>query len=102
MRYCSNCGAEINENADVCLNCGCSVRRKSDSNDGLIIVIKIFLIIGCIASGWAIIPLAWLIPITVSIFGRLDRGEPVGTGLKVASLLLVNLVAGICLLVMDD
>lgn len=27
--YCRNCGKEINEGADICLNCGCSVRKKA-------------------------------------------------------------------------
>lgn len=26
MKYCSNCGAEINEGAAVCVKCGCAVR----------------------------------------------------------------------------
>ena len=25
--YCSNCGAEINDNAVVCVKCGCAVKR---------------------------------------------------------------------------
>lgn len=102
MKYCSNCGAELNDDINECPNCGQIVKKKAESNEGLIIVIKIFLILGCISVGWAIIPLAWAIPITVSIFGKLERGEPVGTGLKVASLILVNLVAGICLLCLED
>ena len=26
--YCSNCGAEINDNAVVCVKCGCAVKRQ--------------------------------------------------------------------------
>lgn len=29
MKYCSNCGAEIDENAVICVKCGCAVRGKS-------------------------------------------------------------------------
>ena len=28
MVYCRNCGAQINENAAVCLNCGCAVTQE--------------------------------------------------------------------------
>ena len=31
MKYCSNCGAEVNENAAVCVKCGCALK----SNDAL-------------------------------------------------------------------
>ncbi len=27
--YCSNCGAEINDNAVVCVKCGCAVNRPA-------------------------------------------------------------------------
>lgn len=32
MKYCSNCGAEVNENAAVCVKCGCALK----SNDALV------------------------------------------------------------------
>lgn len=28
--YCSNCGKELNENADFCVNCGVMVKRKTN------------------------------------------------------------------------
>jgi|SRR5690554_4622360 len=28
MKYCSNCGNQVNENQDVCLNCGVSLKPK--------------------------------------------------------------------------
>lgn len=28
MKYCSNCGAEIDENAVICVKCGCAVQGK--------------------------------------------------------------------------
>ena len=31
MKYCSNCGAEVNENAAVCVKCGCALK----TNDAL-------------------------------------------------------------------
>lgn len=108
MKYCQSCGAEVHENAIVCTKCGCSLSQQEKKvagkkeNDGLAIASKIFLILGCIVQGWLLIPLAWCLPITISICGRMNRGEPVGTGLKVCSLLFVNLIAGILLLCRSD
>ena len=28
MKFCKNCGSEVNEKADVCVNCGCSLKKK--------------------------------------------------------------------------
>ncbi len=105
MKYCVHCGAEIHDEAVVCVKCGRSVEAPKTTavkDDTMSIVIKVFLILGCIAQGWAIIPLAWCLPITISVFNRLKNNKPIGTGLKVCSLLFVNLIAGICLLCMDD
>lgn len=108
MSYCPHCGNEINEEAVVCVSCGCSVERQlpakagSKKDDTLITVTKVFLIIACVVQGWMIVPLAWCIPMTVSIFKKLKNGEPIGTGLKVCTLIFVSLVSGICLLCMEE
>ncbi|MBO5369175.1 MAG: DUF4234 domain-containing protein [Clostridia bacterium] len=42
MKYCSTCGAEVNEGAAVCIKCGCAIQksnapaRKLKTNKGLI------------------------------------------------------------------
>lgn len=105
MKYCSHCGAQIMDDAVVCIHCGCATASNTTApkkDDTLETIVKVMLILGCIAEGWLIIPLAWCIPITVTIFKRFKTGEPIGTGLKICSLLFVNLIAGICLLCMDD
>ena len=106
MKYCTHCGAEIYEEAVICIHCGCSVRTEApivkQKDNTLETIVKTMLILGCISLGWMVIPLAWCIPITVAIFRRLNNGEPIETGLKVCALLFVNLIAGICLLCMDD
>ena len=105
MKYCSHCGAQVEDAAVVCVSCGCSVAQNNaaeNTNNTLATVVKVFLIIGCVATGWAIIPLAWCIPITVSIWKKLGAGQPIGTGMKVCTLLFVSLIAGICLLCMKD
>lgn len=32
MKYCQNCGAEVNENAVACIKCGCSIQPEHESN----------------------------------------------------------------------
>ena len=76
--------------------------KQDGESDTLDTVIKVFLIIGCITQGWMLLPLAWCLPITISIFNRMRDKKPIGTGLKVCSLLFVSLVAGICLLCRNE
>lgn len=107
MKYCSKCGKEIMEEAVVCPGCGCLVENtqlKSTSDSGLKIAAKIFMILGTIGLGIScfLIPLAWCIPMTVVYFSKTKKGEPVGTGFKVCSLLFVNTIAGILMLCDKD
>ena len=106
MRFCQKCGKEIMDEAVICPGCGCSVTREVEKTDGgkdgLATAAKIFLILGCIAQGWMLLPLAWCLPITISACGKMKRGEPVGTGLKVCALLFVSLLGGILLLCRSD
>ena len=32
-KFCSNCGKELKENQDVCLNCGVSVKKTNNNNN---------------------------------------------------------------------
>ena len=108
MKFCVHCGNEIHEEAVVCVKCGRSVEptkpaaAKNSGDDTMAVVAKVFLVLGCISQGWLLLPLAWCLPITISVFHALRDKRPVGTGLKVCTLLFVNLIAGICLLCMDD
>lgn len=107
MKFCVHCGAEIFDEAVVCVKCGRSVETQkviqpAQKDDTLPMIIKIFLILGCVSQGWLIIPLLWCIPITVSVFNAFRDNRPIGTGLKICTLLFVNLIAGICLLCMSD
>lgn len=64
---------------------------------------KVFMILSCIFGAmFYLIPLAWMIPMTVTLFGKLKRGEPIGVGFKICTLLFVNLIAGILLLCMPE
>ena len=52
--FCSNCGAEVNENAVVCVKCGCAVNRTApvvnvngSSKDWLVTLLLCFFV-GCL------------------------------------------------------
>lgn len=55
MKYCKNCGSQIEDEAVVCVSCGCSTATqpaKSETSSTLKLIAKIFMILGCIAFGW--------------------------------------------------
>ena len=105
MKFCQKCGREIVDEAVICPGCGCAIsaeKKEKGGNDGLAVASKIFLILGCVLQGCFLLPLAWCLPITISVCGRMNRNEPVGVGLKVCSLLFVSLIGGILLLCRFD
>ena len=115
MKFCTRCGAELDDNAEVCSNCGCPTElfrpaqnvqqpqaAVSSHSSGLDTAIKVFMILGCIAAAFAfLIPLIWAIPMTVHAFRKINDGEPMGVGFKVCTLLFLNMIEGIRLLVRD-
>ncbi len=120
-KYCVNCGGEMPADAQICPACGYNqnsfVRSgppqnsytyqnrepvSSDREYTLKTIVKIFMVLGCIGFGWLIIPLFWCIPLTVSVFNKFKTGEEITVGTKICVLLFVNMIAGICLLCMDD
>ena len=105
MKYCRKCGAQIEDNAAFCPNCGEPVEQQKASGQydpTLVVVIKVFMILCTIGLGFFIIPLAWCIPMTVTAFRKLDNNEPIGVGFKVCTLLFVGLIPGILLLVLPE
>ena len=89
MKYCTHCGAQIDDAAVVCPKCGCATEEfnansaavAAEKDSTLNTVIKVFMVLGCIATCWCLIPLAWTIPMTVSFFNRVRDGRKVGVGL---------------------
>lgn len=125
MKYCTHCGKEIEDEAVVCVHCGCATNdnKAKPQNNSLGKVALVFMILGCVfmpISIWSkcfdyfetaetiivgiiglifgCLPLAWCIPMTVHYSRKYKNGESVGTGFKVCTLLFVSLVAGILLL----
>ncbi len=130
MKYCSKCGAELFDEAVVCVKCGCftqdqaapvcqqpihnqwnenpsqligiqpTMQNTFAKSNGNATAIKVFLIIGTVlmALYTFFIGLAWCLPMTLSYCGKVKRGEPIGTGFKVCTLIFVSLIAGILML----
>lgn len=102
MKFCSNCGVKLTEGAVTCQVCGAPVALYISPSPGMDVAIKIFMVLGCLSTGWLIIPLLWTIPMTVSVFRSLDSGRQIGNGLRVCVLLFTSLIAGILLLCRND
>ena len=72
-------------------------------DDAIETVIKVFMILSCVVGACAcFIPLAWMVPMTVITFKKIERGEPFDTALKVCTLLFVGLIPGILMFVSDS
>tara|TARA_B100000678_G_scaffold147699_1_gene123304 strand:+ start:389 stop:637 length:249 start_codon:yes stop_codon:yes gene_type:complete len=70
-----------------------------DSDKTLRLVAFILNLVSTISAGWLIIPLAWMIPMTVISWG-IYKGEKRNTvTFGVCTLIFVNLISGILLLV---
>lgn len=59
----------------------------------------ILCILSCVAICWAVIPLAWMIPMTVHSWGLYKGTKPNTTAFGVCTLIFVNVIGGILLLV---
>ena len=78
MKYCSKCGNQLFDEAVICPQCGCAtgyqehtIRKQTSTMQT---VAKIFMIIGTVVSGFAIIPLAWCVPMTLSYINKIKNG----------------------------
>lgn len=112
MKYCTHCGSPVADEAVFCVKCGCPTNSNSNAYQqqpqqppvvkqpsGFATAAKVFMIISCIAYAFCLIPLCWMIPMTVKYSNAIKNGEPVSTAFKVCSLLFVNTLAGIFMLV---
>ena len=113
MKFCTKCGAELMDEAIICVKCGCSVESNTISHSknqnllpksGLSVAAKVFMILGTIVMAlWTFcIGLAWCLPLTIIYFKKVNKGEPIGVGFKVCSLIFVSLLGGIFMLCDDN
>lgn len=71
----------------------------NDTDQTLRLIAFIFNIVNLVSVGWLIIPLAWMIPMTVISWGIYKGTKRNTTAFGVCTLIFVNLVSGILLLV---
>ena len=115
------CGREIADNSQHCPVCGavmggtCQQNQYNTYNQygqsayarqsgvaresTLVLVAFIFSLIRTIAVGWLLIPLAWMLPMTIMMWQMYKGQREISVAFGVCSLIFVSLVAGILLLV---
>ena len=71
----------------------------TDNDSTLKLVAFIFNVVSTIFVGWTLIPLAWMIPMTVISWGIYKGTRKNTTAFGVCTLIFVSLVGGILLLV---
>lgn len=71
----------------------------TDSDNTLRMVAFIFAVISTVSVCWLIIPLAWMIPMTVRCWGIYKGTKPNTTAFGVCTLIFLSLVGGILLLI---
>ena len=123
--YCHHCGKEVENGNNFCPYCGAiqdrysddyryeerkdeyeesknsSSKAASEAQSGLDLAVKIFMVLSCVAFGFAVIPLIWMVPMTIHAFHKADNNEEYGTAFSVCSLIFVDVVAGILMIIRD-
>ena len=108
--FCRHCGKELKQDQRICMNCGCAVENnkneskviEKNNNETLYLVAKILMIISCVASAMYILPLCWMLPMTITFCNKVKNKEPISVGFIVCVLLFVNTISGILLLIAKD
>jgi len=77
--------------------------NQADSNKSTLrMVAFVFCIISTVSIGWLIIPLAWLIPMTIHCWGVYKGTKSNTTAFGVLTLIFVSMVSGILLLISGE
>lgn len=74
-------------------------RMENNSDQTMRLTAFVFCVVSTFLAGWAIIPLAWMIPMTVHCWRIYQGRRPNTVGFGVCTLIFVSLVSGIFLLV---
>lgn len=75
------------------------VYPMTSQDETLRLINFILCILSCIAVCWAVVPLAWMIPMTVHSWGIYKGTKPNTTAFGVCTLIFLNVIGGILLLV---
>ena len=107
--YCPKCGAQVNDTDTFCPQCGAKLREdvlkgevvsEPKKKDNILAMLAfIFCLISTIVTGFALIPLIWMIPLTVGVYNYYKGERTLGIGYKVCVLIFVSIIGGIFLLV---
>ena len=73
--------------------------QENSHDTTLRLIAYIFNLISTIGIGWTLIPLAWMIPMTITSWGIYKGKKQNTTTFAVCTLLFVNVVSGVLLLV---
>lgn len=121
--FCHHCGKEVENGNKFCPSCGALQDNYSDDDryeeaevvnsskkddkvaseaqTGLDLAIKILMVLSTVAFGFALIPLIWMVPMTMYAFKQAEKNEPYGIGFSICSLIFVNTIAGILMIIRD-
>ena len=116
MNYCPNCGTKIEAGTSFCPKCGLKITEpikpevienaaQSTMNDKdheiLRQVAWVFMIISTIIGGIFLIPLCWMLPMTLHYNKCRYEHRKVGVGFAVCTILFLNAISGI-LIICDE
>ena len=110
VKYCTKCGYQLDLKAKICDNCGCKTddikvnqsSTSSSNKSSTRTAANLFVILGAIFYCIYIVPILWIVPLTIAYFKKNKKNEKIGIGFKIAILLLVSVIGGVILLVEED
>ena len=77
---------------------GTPVQPANSNDTTLRMVAFIFCILSCVGFGWLIVPLIWMVPMTVHAYGIYKGNKPNTMAFGICTLIFCNFIAGILLL----
>lgn len=112
MKYCKKCGSEMDDEALFCSYCGEQDGAKAQSLDSepeqapvseedqvlLGTLIKIFLIVTAVLSGFVLIPLLWTIPMTIKACRTIDEKQQFSIGFSILTIIFFSQIGGIMMI----
>lgn len=100
--YCPKCGNEIDDSANYCSNCGTKIHASNNNlneTKTLRLLAFIFMLISTVSVGICIIPLAWMIPMTIICYNNMKEDKKCSLAFAICTLLFVSIVSGVLLIV---
>ena len=115
--FCKFCGHPVSEDAIYCPTCGkkldevkkeevkveaVGLETPKKRNETIAQIGLVFCTINTIIAGFVLIPLIWMLPMTVSIYKSLQEHKPISVAMKVCTCLFLSLLGGVLLLIADE